>query len=723
MRHFPLFFVICISLHAQSPLIDGVVDSLEWVGSSRFSIGYEIEPADNAPAPYDTDVFITATPTDILVGFIAQAEMSALRSSVRGRDEIIDDEHVAIGIDTYGDGRSMIILGSNPEGSQFDLKLLPDGNEDEYNMSFETYTTKYKDSYHVEFRIPIRNFSFSTDDIQRWKLVFGRNTYVGTIKIQLLSFPYDRTNPCVVCQSTDELVLRDISIEKRASLLPYVYAGQSGEQNDLGDFIQNPIKGDIGLSGLFDLNRNTFVEFAINPDFSQIEADASEIDVNETFALFYPERRPYFNEGNDIIVSEQNAVYTRSINNPIASSKLIHQGKKQRIYWLTAYDQNAPYLVAGQNKSYSGEGKEAWSNILSYQQVFEQGRRIGLLSTNRFFQGGGHGQLFGINGLIGLTKTIDLSFEYNFSTLEEPISNWIDSSAVEGGKTVALDGETKSGSGLSAVLTRNTNNWTSKLSYDYFTPNYEAPLGFITQNNLQSLNFNQRYTYFPEGKSSLIQSLNAEANGSLQYNTDGLARFAGLRLESRIVWRKNFRTGMEFNHTLKEVYEGFTGRSVTEFRMWNNYNPNEAIRIGAYFSVGEEFWYDEDDPAVGDRFYAGSFSTFQPNSKLRIRTTIRYGQLRSKVDQGYYFKGALSRSTVNYQFNNNLSFRLVGEYNSFDDEFFVQPLLKWNPNPFTIFYVGGSHGYRRPALNPSIGKDFVLENSQLYIKFQYLFDL
>lgn len=723
MRYFPLFFVICISLHAQSPLIEGVVDSLEWVGASRFSIGYEIEPADNAPAPYDTDVFITATPTDILVGFIAQAEMSALRSSVRGRDEIIDDEHVAIGIDTYGDGRSMIILGSNPEGSQFDLKLLPDGNEDEYNMSFETYSTKYKDSYHVEFRIPIRNFSFSADDIQRWKLVFGRNTYVGTIKIQLLSFPYDRTNPCVVCQSKDELVLRDISIEKRASLLPYVYAGQSGEQNDLGDFIQNPIKGDIGLSGLFDLNRNTFVEFAINPDFSQIEADASEIDVNETFALFYPERRPYFNEGNDIIVSEQNAVYTRSINNPIASSKLIHQGKKQRIYWLTAYDQNAPYLVAGQNKSYSGKGKEAWSNILSYQQVFEQGRRIGLLSTNRFFQDGGHGQLFGINGLIGLTKTIDLSFEYNFSTLEEPISNWIDSSAVEGGKTVALDGETKSGSGLSAVLTRNTNNWTSKLSYDYFTPNYEAPLGFITQNNLQSLNFNQRYTYFPEGKASLIQSLNAEANGSLQYNTDGLPRFAGLRLESRIVWRKNFRTGMEFNHTLKEVYEGFTGRSVTEFRMWNNYNPNEAIRIGAYFSVGEEFWYDEDNPAVGDRFYAGSFSTFQPNSKLRIRTTIRYGQLRSKVDQGYYFKGALSRSTLNYQFNNNLSFRLVGEYNSFDDEFFVQPLLKWNPNPFTIFYVGGSHGYRRPALNPSIGKDFVLENSQLYIKFQYLFDL
>lgn len=722
MKYFLLFFVICMSLHAQPPLIDGVVDSLEWADASRFSIGYEIEPADNATAPYDTDVFITATPTDILVGFIAQADMNNLRSSVRSRDEINDDEHVAIGFDTYGDGRSMIVLGSNPEGSQFDVKILPDGNEDDYNIAFETHTTKYKDSYHVEFRIPIRNFSFSSDDIQRWKLVFGRNTHVGTIKTQLLSFPYDRTNPCVVCQSKDELLLQNISAKKRASLLPYVYAGQSGERNDNDDFIQNKIRGDVGLSGLFDINRNTFVEFAINPDFSQIEADVSQIDVNETFALFYPERRPYFNEGNDIIVSEQNAVYTRSINNPIASSKLIHQGKNQRIYWLTAYDQNTPYLVAGQNKSYSGEGKEAWSNILSYQRVFEQGKRIGLLSTNRFFQDGGHGQLFGINGLIGLTKTIDLNFEYNLSILEEPVSNWIDSYAIEGSKTVALDGETKNGSGLSVLLTRNTNNWTSKLSYDYFSPNYEAPLGFITQNNLKTLNFNQRYTRFPKDKNSLIQNLNAEANGNLQYTTDGKPRFAGLRLESRIVWRKNFRTGTEFNHTFKEVFEGFTGRSVTEFRMWNNYNPSEAISIGAYFSVGEEFWYDEDDPAVGDRFYAGSFSTFQPNSKLRIRTTIRYGQLKSKVDQSIYFKGTLSRSTVNYQFNNNLSFRLIGEYNSFDDEFFVQPLLKWNPNPFTVFYLGGSHGYRRPEVNPSIGKDFALENSQLYIKFQYLFD-
>jgi hypothetical protein len=78
---------------------------------------------------------------------------------------------------------------------------------------------------------------------------------------------------------------------------------------------------------LFDLSDSTTLEFALNPDFSQVEADVSQINANNTFALFFPERRPFFNEGNDMLNSNQDAVYTRSINNPLVSTKLIQQGK------------------------------------------------------------------------------------------------------------------------------------------------------------------------------------------------------------------------------------------------------------------------------------------------------------------------------------------------------------------------------------------------------------
>jgi hypothetical protein len=719
MKQFFVLFILCFGIQAQSPLIDGIVHLNEWSSAENFSIDYEVDPANNAPATFKTQVYVTNTQTDLLVGFIAMADMKNIRSSIRNRDELDMDEIVAIGIDTYGDGRSMIVLGANPEGSQFDLKILPDGSENDYNLQFETKSSKYEDRYHVEFKIPIRNFSFSEKDIHHWKVVFGRNTYVNSVRKQLLSLPIDRSNPCVICQSNDEIVLTNLVSKKRINILPFLYGGQSGSQNDDGEFKQGSFREDIGMSGLFDLSNTTILEFALNPEFSQVEADVTQIDANETFALFYPEQRPYFNEGNDIIRSNQDAVYTRSINDPLASTKLIHQGQKQRIYWLAAYDQNAPYLVAGENKSYSGEGNEAWANIFSYQRILNQGNHLGIMTTNRFFVDGGNGQLAGLNGLIGIGNNIDLNFEFNYTSIEEPTKDWIDSTEKQGGKTVALDGETKTGNGLDIRLSRANDNWSSTLIYTQYSPLFEAPLGFITQNDLRSFVFHQQHVRYPKSTSSLIQNFSANLEGVLNYNIIGTQKFAGIEASSRIVWRKNFRTGVELDHTFMENYEGFIGKSFTEFSMWNNYNPSEAVSIGAFFSVGEELWYDEDDPAIGDSFYAGSFSTFQPNSNLRIRTTIRYGQLRNKNDQSLYFKGYLARSTINYQFNNNLSFRLISEYNAFDDELFMQPLLKWSPNAFTVFFVGGNNGYSRSNTKEQLH----LNDSQVYLKFQYLFGI
>jgi hypothetical protein len=91
--------------------------------------------------------------------------------------------------------------------------------------------------------------------------------------------------------------------------------------------------------------------------------------------------------------------------------------------------------------------------------------------------------------------------------------------------------------------------------------------------------------------------------------------------------------------------------------------------------------------------------------------------MRSKGDNSLYFKGYIGRFIRNYQFNKDLSFRIVSEYNEFDDTLFIQPLLKWNPNPFTVLFVGGSQGYREVE---NAGK-LDIDSSQIYFKFQYIF--
>ena len=103
----------------------------------------------------------------------------------------------------------------------------------------------------------------------------------------------------MVCQTPDEIVLQKIEAKNRINLLPYVSGGLSGEREENQLAYSSPM-GNIGLSGLFDLNSVTSLEFALNPDFSQVEADVSQVNANTTFALFFPERRPYFNEGKEM---------------------------------------------------------------------------------------------------------------------------------------------------------------------------------------------------------------------------------------------------------------------------------------------------------------------------------------------------------------------------------------------------------------------------------------
>ena len=112
MRISPLFLLFSFLAFAQNtlPTFDGVVNPEEWSSAEKHTIEYEISPGNNSPSPVATEAYITYGVYDLYVGFIAYADMSTLRSSIRNRDEGYQDDFVMIGIDTYGDGRYMVSL-------------------------------------------------------------------------------------------------------------------------------------------------------------------------------------------------------------------------------------------------------------------------------------------------------------------------------------------------------------------------------------------------------------------------------------------------------------------------------------------------------------------------------------------------------------------------------------------------------------------------------------
>ena len=129
-----------------------------------------------------------------------------------------------------------------------------------------------------------------------------------------------------------------------------------------------------------------------------------------------------------------------------------------------------------------------------------------------------------------------------------------------------------------------------------------------------------------------------------------------------------------------------------------------------------------DNPEIGKEFTFLSFSNFQVSNKLSVNPIIRFSRLKKINSDENFFKGYITRLSTKYQLNNFLSLRIIAEYNDFQKKLFVQPLLQWNPNPSTIFYIGGNQN----ALREEIGNNFgslYLDNSQMFIKFQYLISL
>tara|TARA_B110000046_G_C12842600_1_gene334279 strand:- start:270 stop:767 length:498 start_codon:yes stop_codon:yes gene_type:complete len=158
MRISLLFLLFPFLTFAQNtlPTFDGVVNPEVWSSAEKHTIEYEISPGNYTHSPVATEAYITYGVSDLYVGFIAYADMSNLRSSIRNRDDF-----VMIGIDTYGDRRYMVSLGANAEGNQLDLKFLPCRNDDtSYNVSYESKASKHKDAYNVELKIPFNVLQF-----------------------------------------------------------------------------------------------------------------------------------------------------------------------------------------------------------------------------------------------------------------------------------------------------------------------------------------------------------------------------------------------------------------------------------------------------------------------------------------------------------------------------------------------------------------------------------
>ena len=138
MKRILLILIFLLNVSADV-VFDGFVKDEEWAGAEYYDLPFEIEPSYNTAAEHKTDVFIKHDESNLYVAFRAFGNKDYIRANIRSRDGInwLDD-HVAVGIDTYGDGRYYIRFASNPLGSIGDNKVDSSDNFDgSYYVEFD----------------------------------------------------------------------------------------------------------------------------------------------------------------------------------------------------------------------------------------------------------------------------------------------------------------------------------------------------------------------------------------------------------------------------------------------------------------------------------------------------------------------------------------------------------------------------------------------------------
>ena len=716
---------------AAGPItIDGDLSDPGWKGATPITDFIETKPADNIPAKIKTVAYLAYDDRYFYVAFDCyDPNPSSIRAPYADRDNISwDTDYAGIILDSRHDRRSAIEFLANPRGVQYDATQDDSsGNEDTSLDLYWDSAGKITDhGWSLEIRIPFSSLRYEkTAGPVVWGIMLYRNRTRDT-RYQYFTNPLPRSSNCFVCEERDLVGFEGLPSGGHITVAPYVTATEEGRPADSSNldsrFVNRPVRGDGGIDAKWLPNADNAVDATVNPDFSQIESDVAQISTNQRFALFYPEKRPFFLEGLDLLTTPIQAVYTRTVTSPRWGIRGTGKLDSTAYALVISEDRGGGSVVVpgAQSSTFVNQDFSSFVGIGRVRHDF--GRSYAsVLFTDREIEGTGYNRVLGPDFQWSPDdhNRVTGQFLYSMSRtpdLPELFSGW--------------DGSKLSGHAAFGSWSHSTRKLDWYVEYDDYSDGLRADDGFVPQVGYRRGLGQVFYKFYPTGFFTRLTPLAVEDyTADTSANTLRQRVFPGIQFEGH----KGLQGELDYIVSNERVGDKLIGRNFLSY--WFQLAPS---RLFGNVNVNGD-WGDAIDYVDGRPGHGGDVSLsarFQLGDHLELRWNDALAWLDIDTPdhaRRRLFTAGVHRLKATYNFTNRMFLRAIAQYIRTDRNpslysdssvprreagFSGSALFAYKVNWQTVLFVG--YGDNR-ALNDRY--DLVRSDRQFFLKLSYAFQL
>lgn len=674
------------------PSIDGLLNEELWSSSKSVSGFTTFVPDFSKEMALKTTAYWAHDEDNLYFAFRCEDDPSLIKTSTAARDKIRADDWVCINLDSFNDRQTLYGFYINPNGIQMDSRFAGGRDDDGIDMVWYSAGSIDEKGYSVEVKIPFKSIRYAVKD---------GNVDMGVIferKISRLSTQgtYPALDPNQGFNFlTQTMPIHFTGVKKNVlfELLPAVTHARS-KVHEEGSYSRDQAT-ELSLTSKFGITSDLIVDATYNPDFSQVEADALQVQVNQRFPVFFPERRPFFQEGVEHLRQAgggreiRSIVNTRSIANPLAAGKISGKvGQSNIVSAIGAIDE----LDTTYNANVG---------VFRYKRAFQRDSFLGGIWTGRS-EDQSVNTVFGLDGQWRVSDA-ELVSGYMFNSanrdsLGEEIAN--DQAAAFNysyrNRNISIGG------GITEIET-----------------DFKSDVGYITRTGITKYNVFYSPKFYPDR--NLIKRVEPLIYVSLSKDKPSGLYESSIysRLEMTLPRNTNIEIG---GNVSDEIYEGhrFDRSSLS---LEGRSQLNRRVFLSVDYDLRKRPYYSDLEQGYGNSFRARL--GLQLNDNFNATINYSYSDLFSSATNENYYRIHLLNARNTYQINKYLFIRAIVQYDSNDQILTPNFLASFTYIPGTVVHIGyGSVMDRtkwdRVADEYVNSRNFLEVNGGLFFKASYL---